>query len=250
MTKLPEAILDGARGPEGRGAGRTPRKPIIMVAMALAAALAQGPVIAVAAQQTAAASEQAAPAWEQPSQVIETAVQQVLSALNGHRAEYREDPAKVAQLVDKYVLPHVDTDLAARLVLGRYWRKATPEQQQRFVKAFYHSMMVNYGTALADFRSNMLKVYPTNVSRGTTFATVRTEVTQTNGTRHAVDYLMHMTPRGWQAFDVHVDGVSYVKSYREDFGAQIEQQGIDPVIKRLESGEKPNQLAHPGGVKK
>ncbi len=249
MTKLPGAILDGNSRTQGRGAGRKPRKPGIVIAVALAAVLAQAPVMAVAAQ-AAAAPEQAAPAWEQPSQVIETAVQQVLSALNGHRTEYREHPAKVARLVDQYVLPHVDTELAARLVLGQYWRKATPEQQQRFVKAFYHSMMVNYGSALADFRSNMLKVYPTNLSRGTTFATVRTEVTQTNGTRHSVDYLMHMTPRGWQAFDVHVDGVSYVKSYREDFGAQIEQQGIDPVIKRLESGEKPHQLAHAGGAKK
>lgn len=249
MTRLREAIAVGGSRPTGRGAAAKPRRSAIVIAVALVAALAQAPVMAAAAQ-AAAPSERAAPAWEQPSQVIETAVQQVLDALNGHRAEYRKDPAKVAQLLDKYVLPHVDTELAARLVLGRYWRTATPEQRQRFVKAFYHSMMVNYGSALADFRSNMLKVYPTNLSRGTTFATVRTEVTQTNGARHSVDYLMHMTPNGWQAFDVHVDGVSYVKSYREDFGAQIEQQGIDPVIKRLESGEKPNQLAHAGGAKK
>ncbi len=249
MTRLPEAIPVGGSRPKGRGAGTKPRNAAIVIAVALLAGLAQAPVIAAATPQSPAATAKAAPAWEQPSQVIETAVQQVLDALNGHRAQYRKDPAKVGQLLDKYVLPHVDTELAARLVLGRYWRTATPEQRQRFVKAFYHSMMVNYGSALTDFRSNMLKVYPTNLSRGTTFATVRTEVTQTNGARHSVDYLMHMTPNGWQAFDVHVDGVSYVKSYREDFGAQIEQQGIDPVIKRLESGEKPNQLAHAGGAK-
>lgn len=227
---------------------KLPGKSAVVVAAALAAALAQAPAPAAAVQQAVSAAQQASPAWQQPSQVIQTAVQQLLTALKGHRAQYRKDPAKLAQLVDEYLLPHVDTQLAARLVLGRYWRTATPEQRQRFVKAFYHSMMINYGSALADFRSDMLKVYPTNLSRGTTFATVRTQVTQTNGTRHSVEYLMHMTPRGWQAFDVHVDGVSYIKSYREDFAAQIEQQGIDAVIKRLESGKRPDSLVHPGSA--
>ncbi|HYL72159.1 MAG TPA: ABC transporter substrate-binding protein, partial [Candidatus Dormibacteraeota bacterium] len=56
-------------------------------------------------------------------------------------------------------------------------------------------------------------------------------------------YSMRMTPEGWKAWDVVIDGISYVKSYREDFGAQIEQQGLETVIKRLESGEKPGEIA-------
>ncbi len=224
------------------------RPTIAIAAVALGAVLTQIPAPAAAAQQAAAPASQAAPAWQQPSQVIETTMQQLLSALNGHRQEYRKDPAKVGQLVDKYLLPHVDTQLAARLVLGRYWRTATPEQRQRFVDAFYHSMMVNYGSALVDFRSNMMKVFPTHLPRGTDFATVRSQVTRENGSRVSVEYLMHMTPKGWQAFDVHIDGISYVKSYRDDFGAQIRQQGLDAVIKRLQSGARPAALAHAGGA--
>lgn len=224
-------------------------RPTIVIAAALAtAALVQAPAQATPAQQGAPAQQQAAPAWEQPSQVIETAAGQLLEALNGHRAEYRKDPAKVTELVDKYLLPHVDTQLAAQLVLGRYWRTATPEQRQHFIKAFYHSMMVNFGGALAEFRANMLKVFPTHLQPGTNFATVRTQMTRSNGSRVSVVYLMQLTPRGWQAFDVHIDGVSYVKSYREDFGAQIRQQGLDAVIKRLEEGAKPRALAHAGGA--
>lgn len=223
-------------------------RPTIVIAAALAAALAQAPAQAAAAQQSPPAGQQAAPAWVQPSQVIESAVEQVLAALKGHREQYRKDPAKTARLVDKYLLPHVDTQLAARLVLGRYWRTASPQQRQRFIDAFYHSMMVNYGSALADFRANMMKVFPTHLARGTGFATVRTQVTRGNGSRVSVDYLMHMTPRGWQAFDIHVDGISYIKSYRDDFGAQIRQQGLDAVIERLEKGAAPKALAHAGGA--
>ena len=222
-------------------------RPTVVIAAALAAALAQLPAQAAPAQRGASAERQAAPAWVQPSQVIETASQQLLNALKGHREEYRKDPEKVTPLVDKYLLPHVDTQLAAQLVLGRYWRTATPQQRQRFIDAFYHSMMVNFGGALADFRSNMLKVFPTHLSPGTNFATVRTEMTRSNGSRVSVVYLMQLTPRGWQAFDVHIDGVSYVKSYREDFSTQIRQQGLDAVIKRLQEGAKPSAITHAAG---
>jgi phospholipid transport system substrate-binding protein len=139
-------------------------------------------------------------------------------------------------------LPHFDTQRSAQLVLGKYWRTATPEQRQRFIDAFYHSLLTNYGSALAEFTSDRLKIYPTNVAPDAHVATVRTDVKRDNGDRVSVNYYMVRTPQGWKAWDVVIDGISYVNSYREDFGAQIEQQGIDAVIKRLNSGEKPEAI--------
>jgi len=194
---------------------------------------------------TTAAVAQGAPA--QPSQVIEEAANGLLNALNANRAEYRKDPAKVQALVDQYILPHVDTQFAAQLVLGKYWRKATPQQRERFVNAFYHSMLNNYGAAIVEFTSNTLKVFPSRVSAGSQNATVRTEMTRTSGPPVNVNYYMHMTPGGWKAWDVVIDGVSYVMSYRQDFGSQIDQQGIDSVINRLEQGEKPPQIGKTTG---
>ena len=78
-------------------------------------------------------------------------------------------------------------------------------------------------------------------------ATVRTEVKRDNGDRVSVNYYLHKTPEGWKAWDVVIDGISYVNSYREDFGAQIEQQGLDSVIKRLEKGEKPSAIGKQSG---
>jgi phospholipid transport system substrate-binding protein len=150
-------------------------------------------------------------------------------------------------VVDKYLLPHFDTETAARVVLGQHWRSATPEQRQRFIDAFYHSLLGNYGQALVEFTSDRLKIFPSRVEPGATTATVRTEVRRGNGDRVAVNYSMRMTPEGWKAWDVVIDGISYVKSYREDFGAQIQSQGLETVIKRLESGEKPGQIAKQAG---
>ncbi len=214
--------------------------------------LAAAALIAAGWLLQAAAPAAAQGAMEQPSQVIESSANGLLKALDANRQAYQHDPAKVQALVDQYVLPHVDTEFAAQLVLGKYWRTATPQQRQRFIDAFYHSMLNNYGSAIVQFTSNMLKVFPTRVSPGEDNVVVRTQMMRGGGAPVAVDYYMHMTPQGWKVWDVHIDGVSYVMSYRQDFGSQIAQQGggasaIDAVINRLERGERPAQIGKVGG---
>jgi phospholipid transport system substrate-binding protein len=182
-----------------------------------------------------------------PTALVQEAAQGMLGDIDRNRDAYRRDPKKVAAVVDKYLMPHFDTETSARVVLGQFWRSATPEQRQRFVNAFYHSLLGNYGEALVEFTPDRLKIFPSRVEPGVTSATVRTEVRRRNGDRVSVNYSLRMTPEGWKAWDVVIDGISYVKSYREDFGAQIQSQGLETVIKRLESGERPGQIAKQAG---
>jgi phospholipid transport system substrate-binding protein len=211
----------------------------VLIGSMLLCGLAQG-APAAQGQEAPAAN---APAGEGPTEVVQAAAQGMLGDLDKNRDAYRRDPAKVNALVDKYLLPHFDTEYAARGVLGQHWRTATPEQRKRFIDAFYHSLLNNYGAALVDFTSDRLKIFPSKVDADATRATVRTEVKRSNGDRVSVNYYLHKTPQGgWKAWDVVIDGISYVNSYRTDFGEQIEQQGIDSVIKRLESGEKPEAI--------
>src|SRR5207244_7528297 len=127
--------------------------------------------------------------------------QGMLGDLDKDRDAYRRDPAKVGQLVDKYLLPHFDTEASARLVLGVHWRTATSEQRQHFIDAFYHSLLTNYGSALVDFTAERLKIFPTKVDPDATRATVRTDVKRDNGGRAAVaDYQHRTTPR-WTRCD-------------------------------------------------
>jgi phospholipid transport system substrate-binding protein len=132
-------------------------------------------------------------------------------------------------------LPHFDTDYAARLVLGKHWRTATPEQQKRFIDAFIQSMMRQYGNAMLDFTGDRLKILPFKGDPAATMATVRSEVKRDNGTPVPVNYSMRATPQGWKAWDVTVEGVSYVKNFRTDFGSEIDAKGLDAVIQRLET---------------
>lgn len=223
------------------------RSPYLATALAAAALVAAGWLIEAPVPAAAAPAAAESAAAESPSQVIQTAANGLLQALDADRQSYRNNPSKVQALVDQYVLPHVDTEFSAQLVLGRYWRTATPQQRERFINAFYHSMLNNYGTAIVEFTANTLKVYPTNVSPGSQNATVRTQMARSGGSPVNVNYYMHMTPQGWKAWDVVIDGVSYVMSYRQQFGSEIAQQGIDSVINRLESGEKPAQIGKTTG---
>jgi len=182
------------------------------------------------------ASSQAPPG---PSEVVETAARSMLQGLEANRAAYRKDPSKVGELVEKYLLPHFDIPYSARLVLGKHWRDATPEQRERFANAFYRTLVDNYGAALAEFTSDRLKVFPTKVEADANRATVRTEVTRDNGDHVPVNYSLRKGDDGWKAWDVTIEGISYVKSFREDYGAAIDQQGLDAVIERIEKGGKP-----------
>ena len=131
-------------------------------------------------QASAAAAPASAPAQNQsmagPSEVVKGAAEGMLKELDANRAAYKKDPAKISALVDKYLLPNFDVETSARAVLGLHWRSATPEQRKRFVDAFYHSLLTNYGAALVDFTADKLKIYPTNVDPSADRATVRTEI--------------------------------------------------------------------------
>jgi phospholipid transport system substrate-binding protein len=213
------------------------------LSLGLASAQAQTPPAGQAQGMPAASAS----GGEGPNEVVHTAAQGMLGDLDRDRDAYRRDPAKVRELVDKYLLPHFDTQYSATLVLGRHWRTATPDQRKQFVDAFYQSLLNNYGSALVEFTSDRLKIYPTRVDPDARLATVRTEVKRSNGDRVAVNYYLRRTPQGWKAWDVVIDGISYVNSYRTDFGEQIEAQGLDAVIKRLESGERPEAIGRRAG---
>ena len=208
------------------------------VPIALAGLVLAGLPVAAQAQATTPAPAAAASAEVDasgPSQLIESAANAMLKELDARRADFRKDPTKVYALVDRILLPHFDVDYAARLVLAKHWRTASPEQRKRFVDAFYKSLLNNYGDALVEFTGDRIKVLPAKVEPAATTATVRTEVKRNNGDKIPVNYSLRKGDDGWKAWDVTIEGISYVKSFREDFGAEIDQKGIEAVIQRLET---------------
>src|SRR6202789_381750 len=200
-----------------------------LAASMLASTMAGG---AYAADTPAAPT--AAPSALGPQELVENSAKRMLQELDANRAMYANDPAKVDALVANVLLPNFDTEYSARLVLGQNWRTATPDQRKRFVDAFYHSLLRNYGNALLNFTGDNFTILPYKGDPGDTQATVRTEVKKSTGEKVAVNFSLHKTDSGWKAWDVVIDGISYVKSFRTDFAAEIQQKGLDEVISRME----------------
>jgi phospholipid transport system substrate-binding protein len=187
-----------------------------------------------------------------PQELVSKVANDTLKDLDANRAAYAKDKSKVHELVDKNMLPYFDTAYAAQLVLAKHWRTASPEQRKRFIEAFYQSLLQNYGEALLEFTPDRLKILPFQGNPADKTATVRTEIRRDNGSRVPVNYSLRKLADGsWKAYDVQIEGVSYVKSFRTDFGSEIDQKGLEAVIQRLEqqvaSGtvKKPTEKANP-----
>jgi phospholipid transport system substrate-binding protein len=194
--------------------------------LALAAAL-----LAVPGARAIAADESAS---MPPDQLMQKVASDMLKALDQKRADVRRDPKLAYPLVDQILLPHFDTQYAAQLILAQNWRTATEDQRKRFVAALYDALLKTYAGAIADFTADRLKILPLKLDPAATQTIVRTEVRRDSGTIVPVDYRMRKTDSGWKVYDVIIEGISYVRNYREDFGAEVAQKGLDEVIARLE----------------
>lgn len=169
-----------------------------------------------------------------PQAEMEATARQLFAAIDQNRAAIRKDPKKANPIVETILLPHFDTDYAAQLVLAQNWRTASPEQRQRFVAAMVKMLMNTYAGALTEFSADKFKILPYRADSNPDVATVRTQVMRSSGVVVPVDYKLRRTASGWKAFDVIIEGISYVKNYRTDLGEEISQRGLDAVIARIE----------------
>jgi phospholipid transport system substrate-binding protein len=173
---------------------------------------------------------------ETPNQVVETAANELARRVEGRQAELEANPQALYDLVNDVFLPVFDTDYAARLVLGRHGRTATPAQRKQFIDAFYDFLLRSYARYVLRFEKDKVRIMPPGRNQpGGDRALVQTKMALADGKQIPVDYSLRQTPAGWKAFDVRIEGVSYVQNYRNQFDAEIAQKGLDAVIARLQA---------------
>ena len=203
--------------------------------LAIATAIAFGAVIAVPAF---AQAEAAAPATAQqaPVAVVQTIADQLATAIEGHRDELKKNQEKLISVIDEVFLPHFDIDYASILVLGQHAREATPAQRERFARAFYNSITHRYAEGLLNYTRGRVKVLPFNGDLNDKRTVVRTQVVLDDGKLVSIDYAFRKGRSGdWKAYDVIIEGISYVTNYRNQVDAEIRKVGIDQLITNLET---------------
>lgn len=183
-------------------------------------------------------------AWAQdPNAVIQSAADELAAALEGRKDELAENKEALYQLIDSVLLPRFDRRYAAQLVLGRHWRNATAEQRDRFIEAFYGSLLRRYADGVLEYDENNVKILPFRGDLSKQRTTVRTMVTLDDGTEVPVNYGMVNRDSNWLMFDVTIEGISYVRNYRTELNSEIQQTSLDAVIARLEGEASGNAAA-------
>jgi len=208
--------------------------------LALATALAFGTVVAAPVFAQEAAAPAAAGQAQAPLQIVQSIADQLASAIEGHRDELKHNQEKLINIIDEVFLPHFDIDYASILVLGQHAHEATPEQRQRFAKAFYNSITHRYAEGLLNYTRGRVKVLPFNGDLNDKRTVVRTQVVLDDGKLVSIDYAFRKGRSGdWKAYDVIIEGISYVTNYRNQVDAEIRKVGIEQLITNLETqGEK------------
>jgi len=172
---------------------------------------------------------------QSPNEVIEEAMALMQEKLDNRREELAADKNALFEVIDEILLPRFDRRYAARLVLGRYVRTASEGQLERFIDAFYASMVNKYAEGVLDFDQDRIEVLAFRGDETKKRVVVKTIVALDGGNQVPVDYRMVLRKAGWLMFDVVVEGISYVQTFRTEIGAEIQRSSLDAVIARLES---------------
>ncbi len=167
-----------------------------------------------------------------PDELVRDTVHEVMLIVNYDKTLV-SNQARLLRLVEAKILPHFDFERMTKLAVGRGWRTASVEQKQALILEFRTLLVRTYTKVFVTYPDPKIEIKPIKLDDAATEITVRSVIRISGGQVVIVDYEMEKTATGWKAFDVTVEGVSLVTSYRGSFADQIQQTGIDGLIKAL-----------------
>ena len=169
-----------------------------------------------------------------PEELVRKVTADVLDSVKADKQLQSGDRKKALALAEQKILPHVDFREAALLAMGKSWYTATPAQQAQVVNEFRSMLVRIYSNAMHVYRGQTLKVLPVRMAPGATDVTVRNQYLSQGRPPVSVEYSMKKTAEGWMIYDIVVEGVSLVLTYRAEFESITRASGVDGLIKRLQ----------------
>jgi len=169
-----------------------------------------------------------------PDELIREAVDLLEEGLDGRREELAADKDALYAFIDGILLPRFERQFAAMSVLGKHWKTASEQQRNRFIEAFYITLVKRYAEGILEFDTNRIEILPFRGRAKGRYSTVKTNVRLDDGTKVPVHYDLVMKKDVWRMYNVKIEGVSYVKNFRTELDAEIKKFSLDAVIERLE----------------
>lgn len=159
----------------------------------------------------------------------------MISELQQHQSQLKNNPQLINQIVNQQLIPHIDVDRMAGSVIGRhYWQTATLTQRKLFIREFEKMVVSTYSMALSFYDEDQIKFRPLQ-SRVANQKEVNVEsvVLRRNGQRIPISYNLVNNGRQWKVYDFSIEGISLVQSYRSQFSGILAQGGLAALLKRL-----------------
>ena len=172
-----------------------------------------------------------------PYQMIMVSIDSMTERLGDETNKKRlgKNKAELYQIIDETLSPYFQKKYAGRLVLNNYWKDASESQRERFTEGLYQSLIRSYALTMLNFDVSKIKVISGNISlEDLKKLTVKSEVDY-KGELIPMNFSFAKFKQGWLFYDVRIEGVSYIKNYRNQFNAEISANGLESVILRLES---------------
>ena len=164
----------------------------------------------------------------------------VLAIIRADKELQAGNQKKVLELVEAKVLPHFNFAAMTRLAMGRNWRQASAEQQQRLIAEFRTLLVRTYTTAFTQYRNQTVDYKPLRMAAGDTDVVVQSLIKQPSGAPVAVDVNLEKTDGGWKIYNVKIEGISLVETYRNTFNTEIQKSGVEGLIKSLAEKNRSN----------
>ncbi len=180
----------------------------------------------------------AAMAGMTPDQLVKKTADDVIDVIKNDKDIQAGNQQKIFALAEEKILPNFDFEKVSRLVLGKNWTNATPEQKTAFQAEFKTLLLRTYATALSKYKNQAIEYKPFRMEAGAEAATVKTAIQQPGGDPIGVDYTLSKKGDDWKVFDIVIEGVSLVTNYRSQFAQEIRQNGLDSLTKKLSDKNK------------
>ncbi len=158
---------------------------------------------------------------------------QVLEKIIDRKQELNRSPEKIFELVNATVAPHFDFPRMSRMVLGKYWRKASDAQKKAFIEQFQALLVRTYAIALLNYSDQAIEYLPLRAQADASKVMVKTEVRSGGAPPIPINYRLRLSDGNWKVYDVIIDNISLVSNYRTGFANQIRRKGLDSLIAQL-----------------
>ncbi len=172
-----------------------------------------------------------------PPQLVIEQTSKELKERIGNKA-YVGNMTETMRIVEEVLSPHVDQHRVSALALGKYWKKATPEQRADFEKAYKDTMIRLYSAAYASYKDWSIRHLPLTLKPDAKKTIAKIEVLRSSGQPVAISYRMINRNGDWKVYDIIIEGISLVSNYRSQFSEIIDQNKgsiqalIDHLVKK------------------